>query len=100
MDITLEESEEEDQDHSGKGRWQELRVDPENVLPPMTAKWTDYELLMTLDSFTCRIQNALQSIVKRFMTGRINAPNVLAKLEDAGMTKETLNVVGELLGYV
>jgi len=100
MDITLEESEEEDQDHNGKGRWQELRVDPENVLPPMTTKWTDYELLMTLDSFTCRIQNALQSIIKRFMAGRINAPNVLAKLEDTGVTKETLNVVGELLGYV
>ncbi|KAF5348107.1 hypothetical protein D9756_010796 [Leucocoprinus leucothites] len=100
------EGEEEDQQQqqqqfveSWNEMWRELHVDPENVLPPMTTRWTDHDLLMTLDSFTVRIQNALQSIVKRFMADSIDAPNVLAVLEDAGMDESALALIGELLGY-
>ncbi|KAF9445999.1 hypothetical protein P691DRAFT_621542, partial [Macrolepiota fuliginosa MF-IS2] len=36
--------------------WKTLEVDPDNLLPPMTTRWTDHDLLSTLDSFTCRIR--------------------------------------------
>ncbi|KAJ3561557.1 hypothetical protein NP233_g10120 [Leucocoprinus birnbaumii] len=102
-DISLDEgAENEDEDEQARWwneMWRELQVDPDNVLPPMTTRWTDHDLLMTLDSFTVRIQNALQSIVTRFMADQIDAPNVLAVLEDAGMDEVTLALIGELLAH-
>jgi adenylate cyclase len=97
--INLEEGEEgeEDEDEGWYEMWRELEVNPENVLPPMTTRWTDHDLLMTLDSFTCRIQNALQSVIKRFMADRIDASNVLEVLEDAGVDSNTLELIQELL---
>lgn len=96
MAIDLEEdSEEEDSDV-----WKDLEVDPENVLPPMTSRWTDHDLLMTLDSFTCRIQNTLSTIIKIFEADKINAPHVMALLENAGLDATSLMLLGELLGHV
>jgi adenylate cyclase len=98
--ITLEgRGGEGDGDEEWYGIWGDLEVDPENVLPPMTTRWTDHDLLMTLDSFACRIQNALQNIIKRFMADRIDAPNVLAALEHAGVDKDALVLIQELLGH-
>ncbi|KXN93207.1 Adenylate cyclase [Leucoagaricus sp. SymC.cos] len=81
------------------GTWKDVEVDPENVLPPMTTKWTDGDLFMTLDSFISRIQIAIQGIVKKFMKDKIDAPNVLGVLEDAGMDEETLRLIGQLIGH-
>jgi adenylate cyclase len=91
--------EDDPEDEENPELWKDLEVDPENVLPPMTIRWTDHDLLSTLDSFTCRIHNALQTIIKAYEGDRINAPNIMNVLGNAGLDADTLAVIAELIGH-
>ncbi|EKM75265.1 hypothetical protein AGABI1DRAFT_80141 [Agaricus bisporus var. burnettii JB137-S8] len=91
--------EDDPEDEDNPELWRDLEVDPENLLPPMTTRWTDHDLLTTLDSFTCRIQNALQTLIKAYEADRINAPNIMNVLRNAGLDADTLLVMAELIGH-
>jgi len=100
LDATITLEDEDEAEEKELRLWRSLEADPENLLPPMTTRWTDHELLVTLDSFTCRIQNALQILIKRFKADQIDAPRVMELLQNAGLDSQTLALLGDLLGTI
>ncbi|KIY53425.1 hypothetical protein FISHEDRAFT_63353 [Fistulina hepatica ATCC 64428] len=53
--------------------------DPDVLLPPITEKSSDFELMMVLDSFSVRIENALSTIDRRLHERTLQ--NVLSALQ-------------------
>ncbi|KAL0956978.1 hypothetical protein HGRIS_003080 [Hohenbuehelia grisea] len=73
-----------------------VRGDPALLLPTISDKATDHELMLVLDSLSCRIQNALAAICER-LSPKVDVSALRNALKLSGLDERTLGMISSVI---